>query len=247
MLRAVIPALVGTLSIAAVYSALRPDVPPDSRDPAAASPAVAEQRPQAAARAPEREASRPAGAVRNVTPDELTAGPVAAADPVRIAARPQPEKPPPQPQRLFRPEVREAGLIVAKGREIRLAGVSAPRLDATCGETAAAWPCGRMARAALRRFIRGRALDCEVATGTPAAEPTRCSVGGQDLGQWLVAHGWAKRQGEAHGELEERARAQRLGVWSPRRPGPQPDGPTADSASSPASAMATSRRVSGIP
>ncbi|MYZ50263.1 thermonuclease family protein [Rhizobiales bacterium L72] len=72
-----------------------------------------------------------------------------------------------------------------------------------------------MARTALQRFIRGRAIECELPRHAEAkrAHETRCTVGGDDIALWLVEQGWAKPAGDRYAEAGEKARAERLGLW----------------------------------
>jgi endonuclease YncB( thermonuclease family) len=80
-----------------------------------------------------------------------------------------------------------------------------------------------MARAALRRFVRGRAIECEVPAG--AAEipnPARCFVAGSDISEWLVAQGWAEAIDADLDEAEKAARQAKLGLFGDGRPGGQP-------------------------
>jgi endonuclease YncB( thermonuclease family) len=80
-----------------------------------------------------------------------------------------------------------------------------------------------MARAALRRFVRSRAIECVVPAGAAAVpDPAECSVAGRNLAEWLVAQGWASRSGEDFAEAEAAARERKLGIWSETRPGGEP-------------------------
>jgi endonuclease YncB( thermonuclease family) len=158
--------------------------------------------------------------VRDVTPSDMTAGPQVTGPLTRV------EQPAPEPQarweRLFNPIVIAAHTIKARGRDIHLAGIDAPDFNLRCGEGDAAWPCGRMARAALRRFIRGRAIECKVPAGADAIpDPATCRVAGDDIAQWLVAQGWAKPDGDRYGEERDAARDAARGLWSNERPGDQ--------------------------
>lgn len=158
--------------------------------------------------------------VRDVTPPDMTAAPQVTG-PLRRVNRPAPETQA-RGQRLFNPIVIAADTIKVRGRDIHLAGIDAPGFNARCGAGAAAWPCGRMARAALRRFIRGRAIECEVPAGAEAIpDPATCRVAGDDIAQWLVAQGWAKPAGDRYGEERDAARDANLGLWSNGRPGDQ--------------------------
>lgn len=159
--------------------------------------------------------------VRDVTPAGVTAAPAAHAPLTRVEPPRAPEAPPQaRVERLFNPVVTKAGAIKTRGVEIRLAGIDAPDFDARCGEGAAAWPCGREARAALRRFIRGQAIECELPPGVEAVpDPAACEVAGESLSEWLVAQGWAKRRGDSYAALETQARERQLGLWGGGRPG----------------------------
>jgi endonuclease YncB( thermonuclease family) len=242
----------GALALAVVVIVGGPAEPPAT--------VVGARRPPTSAAEPATTGEAVSRAVRNVTPPGVTPGPAVTGPLIRIA--PPPAPPPPRParsERVYHPIVVSAGVIKAGGRDIHLAGVVAPEFDTTCGQGSAAWPCGRMARAALRQFIRGRAVECAVPPGADEIpSPGTCSVGGKSLSEWLVAQGWARPAGAAYAALEDAARRARLGLWSGGRPGGQPeplaadavagDSPTAGAPeSSPASALAIKPRVSGTP
>jgi endonuclease YncB( thermonuclease family) len=197
-------------------------------------------------------------AVRNVTPPGVTPGPAVTGPLVRVAPPQPPKAPrPARVQRVYHPIVVSAGVIKVGGRNIEIAGVDAPEFDSTCGEGAAAWPCGRIARAALRQFIRGRAIECVVPLGADEIPHVgSCSVGGENLSEWLVSNGWARPVGVVYAPLEAPARQARLGLWGDGRPDGQADALAADAiteelpgaaASSPASDLAIRPRVSGTP
>lgn len=159
--------------------------------------------------------------VRDVTPTSMTAGPKVTGALVRVQA-PAPESKPPEQarhERLFNPIVIAAGTLKLRNREIVLAGIEAPAFDARCGEGARAWPCGRLARAALRSFIRRRAIECEVPPGAAEVPASaRCSVAGADIAEWLVAQGWAKPAGDRFAAEARKAREAKLGLWGETRP-----------------------------
>ena len=46
-----------------------------------------------------------------------------------------------------------------------------------------------------------------------------CSVGGRDIGEWLVAQGWARANGPDYTDAEKTAQEEKRGVWSPAPPG----------------------------
>ena len=232
MIRALTLIVIGTASFVAVYTLMPTSAPQADAPPAAAesetanaapSRPSAEQlaaavpfdlRPGAAGQQPAEDAGE---AIRDVTPDSMTAGPRVTG----TLARVDPPAPPAsvRSERLFNPIVLAADILKVREREIHLAGIQAPAFDAMCGEGTAAWPCGRLARAALRSFIRGRAIECEIPAGADKLpDPASCMVGSDDISTWLVARGWAKRSGDAFESEEQKAREAKLGLWAERRP-----------------------------
>jgi endonuclease YncB( thermonuclease family) len=192
---------------------------PAGERPAASAP-LAEPEDELAALPPEAPPAREIvpRASRNVTPPGVTPGPPVTGPLVRVPTppKPEPEPPPPQPrvERLFRPVVDSAGALTTAAGRISLAGIEAPEPEATCGEGSAAWPCGRVARAELMRFIRGRAIECHVPPGEEdIPESTRCSVAGTDIGEWLVRQGWARPAVEAYADAAREAEEARRGLW----------------------------------
>ena len=220
MIRAISLALLGAASFAAVYFAMAPDadeiVAPQSTE-AVASAGREAQVPSAPKLEPETVA-----AIRNVTPENFTAAPPVSGPLVRVEP-PKPEKPaqPARLERLYNPVVVSAGAIKVGDDEVRLAGIAVTEPDKSCGEGASAWPCGRLARAALRSFIRGRAIECEIPAGADAIpNPARCLVGGEDISAWLAAQGWAEADG-AYGDDAKAARDEKLGLFAESRPDAQ--------------------------
>jgi endonuclease YncB( thermonuclease family) len=117
-----------------------------------------------------------------------------------------------------------AGRIEVGDKTIRLAGIAVTEPDRTCGDGSRTWPCGRMARTALRRFVRARAIECDIPQGADSVpDPARCYVGGDDIAAWLVAQGWAEDAGGTYGEPAQAAREMKLGLYSATRPDAQPE------------------------
>lgn len=122
---------------------------------------------------------------------------------------------------LFNPVAGAAGKIATPGRVITIAGVDPVQLDRTCeGDGGASWPCGMIARTAFRSFLRGRAVRCDFPAGDPAPEVTAsCRLGDKDVGEWLLAHGWAElpagNQDEAYREAALKAEDERRGIHGP--------------------------------
>jgi endonuclease YncB( thermonuclease family) len=229
MIRALGLVVLGAAAFAAVYYFAGPDqtpeIPPAATDAGheATAPSTAASDPSVAMPFELRPGSEAVPnaitehAVRNVTPDYITAGPRVTGTLARVAPPAEPEKA--QTARFFNAIIISAGVIKLRGEEVHLAGIAAPAFDDRCGEGAAAWPCGRMARAALRSFLRGRAVECEIPAGEEKLpDPANCSVGGESISEWLVAQGWAKRSGDLYADAEAAAREAKLGLWSDARP-----------------------------
>jgi endonuclease YncB( thermonuclease family) len=236
MLRVLLLAIVGAGAFAAVYFVTEPESRPSPQTPTETAslanaapvgqePVSFELRPAALDESGvARESLTPP--IRDVTPANMTAAPPVNGALARVESTTAEEPSPSLPgrrERLFNPVVESAGSIDIGARTIRLAGIAAPEADKRCGAEPGTWPCGRMARAALRRFIRGRAIECEVPQGAEAIpDSARCFVGGEDISEWMVAHGWAERDGETFADAEKAARAAKLGLWGDGWPGGQP-------------------------
>jgi endonuclease YncB( thermonuclease family) len=220
MARALVFLLAVALMAAAGFAVLRPaeDATPAEEQVDRGPAEAALQEPVAPADEPPPPHEIVPRASRDVTPRGVTPGPPVSGPLVRIPPPPKPEaeKPPPRPkiERLFRPVVDSAGSLTTAAGKIGLAEIDAPAPEATCGEGDAAWPCGRMARAELMRFIRGRAIECQVPPGDDSLpEIVRCSVGGADIGEWLVRQGWARSAGEAYADAAREAVEAQRGLW----------------------------------
>lgn len=242
MIRGSLLALLGLASFVAVYVALGPqdEAGMDADTPAASGLSAFTQdsaRPEHTTSIDDVNDSAPvtfelrpstdtaaAANVRDVTPPTMTAGPQVSGPLTRMEASETEAEPQARTELFYNPVVISADVIEVEERNVRLADISAPDFEQSCGEDAEAWPCGRMARAALRRLIRGRAIACEVPAGADdVPDLAICHVGGEDIGAWLVAQGWAKRDGDRYEDEEDAAREARLGLWSAGRPDAQAD------------------------
>lgn len=116
--------------------------------------------------------------------------------------------------------VQAATVTVADGNRLdidgagyRLVGADAPDLRQICADGYAA---GREAAKALASLVRGRRLDCRGRGRDPSGRtPALCTADGRDLGEAMVRAGmaWADpRTGRAYRDVENDARADRLGV-----------------------------------
>ena len=155
---------------------------------------------------------------RDVTPPDVTPGPQVDGPMVRAAGRPQPPRPPrPNKRKLVRVIAKDARTLTSGVSTVTIAGVVVPALDETCTDEAGkTWPCGRVARAELRRLIRARAVVCDTEPDAPADEFTAaCKVGNTDIGLWLSAQGWARpvdTAPNAYRDAADKAVAERRGL-----------------------------------
>lgn len=124
------------------------------------------------------------------------------------------------------PIAESAGVFIADGYRVAIAGLGPSDPGETCGEgEGEAWQCGAAARTAFRAFLRGRSVRCRVPDERPGGNETIvtvCTVAGQDVGAWLVSHGWARRSGEAYEEEERLAESGRRGLHGPPPPAQVP-------------------------
>ena len=177
---------------------------------------------------PEEQASDPVAA-RAVAPDEIVPPAVEQDGLVREAPRaPLSELSlalPPKPKvtdewdgtALFQPVAAAAGVIQAKGLSVAIAGVAPVAPGESCSFEDKEWNCGARARTAFRGLLRGRAVVCalpaEAGQGDVVA---RCRIGKQDVGEWLVANGWARADaGRSLRGCRQEGRGRRKGIFGP--------------------------------
>jgi endonuclease YncB( thermonuclease family) len=118
----------------------------------------------------------------------------------------------------YRVMVSDSGTLEAGDLIIKLNGIVARKADARCqDEKGKNWPCGAIAKAALRRLIRARAVVCDLPElGEQKSFTTRCAVSGTDLSTWMVRQGWAKPNDPpepALADAAEAAKLERVGLW----------------------------------
>jgi len=118
---------------------------------------------------------------------------------------------------LFAPVAEQAGVLQAEGRAITISGVEPVPVDEMCGQDAGTpWPCGMAARTAFRGFLRGRAVRCEFPDGdVPETVTVPCRLGNRDLGEWLVANGWARAADENYKDAAKAAEEAKRGLFGP--------------------------------
>lgn len=180
-----------------------------------------------AAVAPSAPQAEPEANSRPVAPDEIVPPAIEQGGLVREAPRaPLSELSlalPPKPKMpddwdgttLFRPVASAAGLIEAKGFSVAISGVTSVATSETCSFEGKEWNCGVRARTAFRSFLRSRAVVCDV---PPDAERgvivARCRVGKQDVGEWLVANGWARADASGpYAEAAAKAEVEKKGIF----------------------------------
>lgn len=159
-------------------------------------------------------------AVRDIAPEQfglpqdVTAQPLERIEPrtplSQIVARPEP-----LPTVLRHPVALSAGLIQFGGRLLQLDGIIPQKADRVCGEAGQTWPCGVIARTALRNFIRARALLCNAPkNGWQGTLTTTCRLNNADPAAWLAESGWAEvPAGSPLAGKVEAARKARLGFF----------------------------------
>ena len=106
------------------------------------------------------------------------------------------------------------------GTDYRLFGIDAPELKQTCWELGGKkWLCGRAAKTALTKLIKGGDVACEVkGTDHYGRKIAKCSAHGvPDLSEAMVQDGYAidlgRKTGSAYASAESEARAEKRGIW----------------------------------
>lgn len=177
---------------------------------------------------PEGQASDPVAA-RAVAPDKIVPPAIEQDGLVREAPRaPLSELSlalPPKPKAtdewdgavLFQPVAAASGVVESKGLSVAVAGVTPVDPDESCSFEDKEWNCGARARTAFRGLLRGRAVVCalpeEAGQGDVVA---RCRIGKQDVGEWLVANGWARAEaGGPYEDAGKQAEAEGKGIFGP--------------------------------
>ncbi|MBY5815386.1 thermonuclease family protein [Rhizobium leguminosarum] len=122
---------------------------------------------------------------------------------------------------LARPMVENAGILFFGERRLQLAGILPTPVERTCGPVGRQWPCGMMAKTALRLLLRNRSVSCDLETVEwKETVTTACRLGTEDLGAWLAENGWAEAAvGSPLTEIAETARQAGKGLYGddPRR------------------------------
>ena len=201
-------------------AAALPDVTPDVANPAAS---LTDEDAALIARTTEPAPSTPAAA-----PPENAKGSAENA-PMDKTAQDAPataETVPPAPDgkdsvELLRPTVESAGILSFGKRRLQIANVIETPTDKSCGSDGKQWPCGMMAKTALRLYLRNRAIDCDLPSDAwEDMASAACRLGQQDIGTWLVENGWVEAQpGSPLDAASEKAKQAKQGIHGedPRR------------------------------
>lgn len=122
---------------------------------------------------------------------------------------------------LLRPTVESAGILSFGKRRLQIADVVETPVDKSCGSEGKQWPCGMMAKTALRLYLRNRTIDCDLASDAwEDMANAACRLGQQDIGTWLVENGWAEaKPGSPLAAASEKAKQAKVGIHGedPRR------------------------------
>lgn len=120
---------------------------------------------------------------------------------------------------IGRASVIDGDTLDVQGVRIRLHGIDAPEASQLCTRASGEhWRCGAGAANALADRIGQANVHC-LGQGRDRYRRTIavCTLRGEDLGQWLVASGWAiaeQRYSQAYVAEEEQARRFRRGIWA---------------------------------
>ena len=105
------------------------------------------------------------------------------------------------------------------GNRIRLWGVDAPETTQLCrGEDSLRYRCGAKAANDLDAFIARRPVNCNpISLDRYGRTVASCTVGGADLGEWLVRNGlaldWPEYSRGKYGPDQRKAEQAGLGIW----------------------------------
>jgi endonuclease YncB( thermonuclease family) len=105
------------------------------------------------------------------------------------------------------------------GTRIRLWGIDAPESSQLCrGEDSSQYRCGAVAANDLDAFIARRPVSCLPLNLDPYGRTVAtCSVGGANLGEWLVRNGlaldWPQYSKGKYGEAQRDAERLGQGIW----------------------------------
>ncbi len=126
---------------------------------------------------------------------------------------------------LPRPVAESAGILGFGDRRLQLAGIDPTPPDKVCnGADGGDWPCGMLAKTNFRLFLRLRTVHCDLDNASwSGTTTTSCTIGTQDISQWLVENGWAApSEGSPLADIGKTAKDEKKGIYGddPRKGDP---------------------------
>jgi endonuclease YncB( thermonuclease family) len=113
--------------------------------------------------------------------------------------------------------VQENGSLKVSGDLVHLYGIYIPPTDHTCYTFIRPMPCGTRASLALDFKISGSFVHCAPkATNPDGSIVANCSIGDEDLSEWMLQKGWAVALPDApfeYAAMEKIARSRQVGIW----------------------------------
>lgn len=124
------------------------------------------------------------------------------------------------PNIVGQPRVVDGDTLAFAEGEVDLDGIDAPEAEQTCTRGGTPWACGLDARWALANRIGRNWVTCVPQTA-PGVTPARAlcylaGVGQLDVGEWLVAEGWAlalEGPGDRYQGAQAAAQGAGKGLW----------------------------------
>jgi len=156
------------------------------------------------------------------TPESSADGSVSAPTRSASVATSAPDGPvPPEAQPAVARWVIDGDTIEIHGTRIRLHGIGAPESRQECDRPdGTSWRCGQQAALALSDRIGRSTVRCEPHGRDRYGRVIAvCFKGTDDLNRWMVTAGWAvayRKYSLDYVDVEKRAHAARLGIWSER-------------------------------
>ena len=93
---------------------------------------------------------------------------------------------------IGRASVIDADTIEIHGTRIRIYGIDAIEARQRCQHNGQDWNCAKDSAFALDDYLKGKVVTCNKSgRDSWKRKVARCTVGGEDLGMWLVRSGWA--------------------------------------------------------
>jgi endonuclease YncB( thermonuclease family) len=118
-----------------------------------------------------------------------------------------------------RASVIDGDTLEIHGERIRILDIDAPESRQTCTRPdGVEWRCGQKAAMALAGWIGMHAVTCETTKKDMYKRwLARCTIGRDDMAEWMVGHGWAVPYRDckckAVRDASDFARTQRVGIW----------------------------------